>query len=62
MSADIMNALLIMGYGMLGIFVAIIIIIFCVWVLQQMDVIGKKRAEKKAAKKAAMEATANTES
>ncbi len=55
MSADIMNALLIMGYGMLGIFVAIIIIIFCVWVLQQMDVIGKKRAEKKAAKKAAME-------
>ena len=50
MNENIMNALLIMGYGMLGIFVAIIIIICCVWVLQQMDVIGKKRAEKKAAK------------
>ena len=35
---------------------AIIIIIFCVWVLQQADVIGKKRAAKKAAKKAEMEA------
>lgn len=62
MNENIMNALLIMGYGMLGIFVAIIIIIFCVWVLQQMDVIGKKRAEKKAAKKAAMEAAASAES
>ena len=61
MNANIMNALLIMGYGMLGIFVAIIIIIFCVWVLQQMDVIGKKRAEKKAAKKAT-EAAVTTES
>lgn len=56
MNADIMSALLIMGYGMLGIFAAIIIIIFCVWVLQQADVIGKKRAAKKAAKKAEMEA------
>ncbi len=61
MNANIMNALLIMGYGMLGIFVAIIVIIFCVWVLQQMDVIGKKRAEKKAAKKAAKEAAATIE-
>ncbi|MBQ9135410.1 MAG: OadG family protein [Lachnospiraceae bacterium] len=56
MNANIMNALLIMGYGMLGIFVAIVIIIFCVWVLQQIDVIGKKREAKKAAKKAEIEA------
>ncbi|MBO5192501.1 MAG: OadG family protein [Lachnospiraceae bacterium] len=56
MNENLMNALMIMGYGMLGIFAAIIIIIFCVWVLQQIDVIGKKRAAKKAAKKAEMEA------
>lgn len=56
MNENLMNALMIMGYGMLGIFAAIVIIIFCVWGLQQIDVIGKKRAAKKAAKKAEMEA------
>ena len=61
MNPVVFQALDIMWKGMLGIFVAIIVIIFCVWVLQQMDVIGKKRAEKKAAKKAAKEAAATIE-
>ena len=46
MDANIMNALMIMGYGMLGIFAAIVIIIICVWVLQKIDTVGKKKAEK----------------
>ncbi|MGN0432470.1 MAG: OadG family transporter subunit [Lachnospiraceae bacterium] len=47
MSETIMKALTIMGYGMLGIFAAIIIIIFFVWILQKIDTMSKKKAEKK---------------
>lgn len=47
MNENLMNALMIMGYGMLGIFAAIVIIIFFVWILQKVDTIGKKKAEKK---------------
>lgn len=43
MNANIMAALEIMGYGMAGIFAAIIIIIFFVWILQKLDGIGKKQ-------------------
>ena len=42
---DIMNALEIMGLGMAGIFAAIVIIMFFVWILQKMDGIGKKKKE-----------------
>lgn len=48
MSENIMRALEIMGYGMAGIFAAIIIIIFFVWILQKMDGIGKKNASEEA--------------
>lgn len=43
MSENIIKALEIMGYGMAGIFAAIIIIMFFVWLLQKMDGIGKKK-------------------
>jgi len=43
MSENIMNALEIMGLGMAGIFAAIVIIMFFVWILQKMDGIGKKK-------------------
>lgn len=46
MSENIMRALEIMGYGMAGIFAAIIVIIFFVWILQKMDGIGKKNESK----------------
>lgn len=42
MNANILAALKIMGYGMAGIFAAIIIIIFFVWILQKLDNKGKK--------------------
>lgn len=42
MNANILAALKIMGYGMAGIFAAIIIIIFFVWILQKLDSKGKK--------------------
>lgn len=47
MSTEVLNALLIMGYGMAGIFSAIIIIIFIVWILQKIDVAARKKAEKR---------------
>lgn len=43
MNENIMKALEIMGLGMAGIFAAIVIIIFFVWLLQKMDGIGKKK-------------------
>ncbi|MED9904936.1 MAG: hypothetical protein UFG06_12235 [Lachnospiraceae bacterium] len=46
MNENIMRALEIMGYGMAGIFAAIIIIIFFVWILQKMDSIGNKKESK----------------
>ncbi len=42
MNANILAALKIMGYGMAGIFAAIIVIIFFVWILQKLDSKGKK--------------------
>ena len=42
MHANILAALKIMGYGMAGIFAAIIVIIFFVWILQKLDNKGKK--------------------
>ncbi len=42
MNANILAALKIMGYGMAGIFAAIIVIIFFVWILQKLDNKGKK--------------------
>ena len=42
MSENIMRALQIMGFGMAGIFAAIIVIMVFVWVLQKVDKIGKK--------------------
>lgn len=41
MSENIMVALEIMGYGMAGIFAAIIVIIAFVWLLQKADTLGK---------------------
>lgn len=43
MSENILRALEIMGFGMAGIFAAIIIIMFFVWILQKLDGIGKKK-------------------
>ena len=43
MSENIIRALEIMGFGMAGIFAAIIVIIFFVWILQKVDSIGKKK-------------------
>lgn len=43
MSENIMSALEIMGFGMAGIFAAIVVIIFFVWILQKVDGIGKKK-------------------
>lgn len=48
MDANIMAALKIMGYGMAGIFAAIIIIIFFVWILQKLDGNGKKEKKQDA--------------
>lgn len=45
MSENIMRALEIMGYGMAGIFAAIIVIIVFVWILQKLDGVGKKDKE-----------------
>lgn len=45
MSTDVLIALKIMGYGMAGIFVAIIVIMLCVWILQKLDSVGKKKKE-----------------
>ena len=42
MNANILAALKIMGYGMAGIFAAIIVIIFFVWILQKLDNKGKE--------------------
>lgn len=42
MSENIIIALKIMGYGMAGIFAAIIVIIAFVWLLQKIDGSGKK--------------------
>lgn len=43
MNENIMKALETMGYGMAGIFAAIIIIMTFVWILQKCDKIGKKK-------------------
>ncbi len=43
MNEDVINALKIMGFGMAGIFAAIIIIMICVWILQKLDNVGKKK-------------------
>lgn len=43
MNVNILKALEIMGFGMAGIFAAIIIIMVLVWILQKMDSIGKKK-------------------
>lgn len=43
MNENIIKALEIMGYGMAGIFAAIIIIMFFVWILQKLDKVGKKK-------------------
>lgn len=43
MGENIIVALEIMGYGMAGIFAAIIVIIACVWLLQKADGSGKKK-------------------
>lgn len=43
MSENMIRALEIMGYGMAGIFAAIVVIITFVWILQKMDSIGKKK-------------------
>lgn len=43
MSENVIKALEIMGYGMVGIFTAIIVIMLCVWLLQKMDSVGKKK-------------------
>ncbi|HKM35995.1 MAG TPA: OadG-related small transporter subunit [Lachnospiraceae bacterium] len=43
MKENILNALEIMGFGMAGIFAAIIIIMILVWILQKMDNVGKKK-------------------
>ncbi len=42
MTKNILNALEIMGYGMVGIFAAIIIIMVLVWILQKADSVKKK--------------------
>lgn len=48
MSENVMKALEIMGSGMLGIFVAIIVIIALVWALQKLDNIGSRKESKEA--------------
>ncbi len=48
MSENVMKALGIMGSGMLGIFVAIVVIIVLVWVLQKLDGIGSGKESKEA--------------
>lgn len=48
MSENVMKALEIMGSGMVGIFVAIIVIIALVWVLQKLDSVGSKKDSKEA--------------
>lgn len=46
MNENLIKALEIMGYGMAGIFAAIIVIVFFVWILQKFDSVGKKKEDK----------------
>lgn len=46
MKETVMLGLKIMGYGMAGIFVAAVVIIACVWLLQVSDKLGAKRETK----------------
>lgn len=47
MNENMIKALEIMGYGMAGIFAAIILIMTFVWILQKCDKIGKKKETEK---------------
>lgn len=46
MKETVMLGLKIMGYGMAGIFVAAVVIIACVWLLQVSDRLGAKKETK----------------
>ena len=46
MKETVMLGLKIMGYGMAGIFVAAVVIIACVWLLQVSDKLGAKKETK----------------
>ena len=46
MKENIIHALEIMGFGMFGIFAAIIVILIFVWILQKMDNIGSNKEAK----------------